>query len=393
MISIYYSRKWPLLSNVLVFASVVIYVALIFGCATLLHVFDDDALRYAVAFSIVQAAVLFFLIAILMGSKYARVHASRVNIVRIARLEDLIATSASGLMCCDLEKMATAWPRQFIQVIGRALRGLEGPMRQNIQEAVESSTVFPVLLAEVLDENPARSLAALSLLGRLDNPECQFMVERALSHPAESVRMAAQAAILSTGREQARWKVLLELGSMPSWQRTVLFSRIRAQCPLLPDFLSHAFASGDDGLTLAAFELILTLQKLHLVVAPASLARATNTEVRIKFFRALLWFQPDRDLVDVLSLGLDDGDWRVRAMAARACGHFRSAPLVSRLLEICQSPETPAEGDHAARSLAEMGGEAWLQLKRLALSENPQSRQLAAGAVALHMMKRAEMVR
>ncbi|MDQ6704800.1 MAG: HEAT repeat domain-containing protein [Acidobacteriota bacterium] len=382
-----------MLANVLVVTSVAVYIAMVFGCAHLLQVFDDDALRYAVAFSTVQVAVLFFLIAILVGSKYAREHASRVHILRIARLEDLVAATARDNVCVELEKLATAWPRQFIQVIGKALRSLEGSMRRNLQKAVESSTVFPVLLAEVLDENPARSLAALSLLGRLDNPECQVMVERALSHPAESVRMAARGAILSTGREEACWKVLLELGSMPSWQRTVLFSRVRAQCPLLPDFLSHAFASGDDGVTLAAFELILTLQKLHLVVAPASLARSANTEVRIKFFRALLWFQPDRELLDVLSLGLDDRDWRVRAMAARACGHFRSAPLASRLLEICQSPETPAEGDHAARSLAAMGGEAWLQLKRLALSGTPQSRRIAAGAVAIHMMKRAETIR
>src|SRR5690242_21251029 len=59
---------------------------------------------------------------------------------------------------------------------------------------------------------------------------------------------------------------------------------------------------------------------------------------------------------------------------ARACGHFRPAVLVDRLLEICRNFENLAEATHAARALAALGGEAWLRLQEVAYNRSEERR-------------------
>jgi len=87
-----------------------------------------------------------------------------------------------------------------------------------------------------------------------------------------------------------------------------------------------------------------------------------------------------------LQAGLADADWRVRAMAARACAHFRPAVLVDRLLSICRNFANPAEAGHAARALASLGGEAWLRLQEIAYNEPGLARYIATEAVERHIL-------
>ena len=91
-------------------------------------------------------------------------------------------------------------------------------------------------------------------------------------------------------------------------------------------------------------------------------------------------------MVKALRLGLTDSDWRVRAMAAQACGQFRAAALAGRLLEMCRSFENPAEAAHAARALAALGGEGWLRLQEVANSKTDVARQIATEAVERHRL-------
>jgi hypothetical protein len=149
--------------------------------------------------------------------------------------------------------------------------------------------------------------------------------------------------------------VLDGLCSLPFWERIILLQLVPAD-PTFDDYLAKALASGDDERILVVLEFVLTRQRLLLFPAPAGLARLRNVEVRIKFFRALPFLRLEEGY-SVLEAGLHDPDWRVRALAARACGYLRSEALAWRLLEMCASFEDPAEAGHAARALAALGGE------------------------------------
>ena len=166
----------------------------------------------------------------------------------------------------------------------------------------------------------------------------------------------------------------------------VLFHFAPVDSPLLPAFVTRALRSGEDQRILAALELVLTQQRLFPAPAPMRLARAANPEIRIKFFKALPFLQLAGEVPLVLQAGLEDPDWRVRAMAARACAHFRPAALTDRLLEMCRRFEHPSEAAHAARALATMGGEGWLRLQDIANSADASARHIATEAVERHIL-------
>ena len=79
----------------------------------------------------------------------------------------------------------------------------------------------------------------------------------------------------------------------------------------------RALQSGNDERTLAALELVLTQQRVVFARAPVGLGRNSNSEIRIKFFKALPFLQVDGDIPLALQAGLEDA---ARAEALRAMG-------------------------------------------------------------------------
>jgi len=279
----------------------------------------------------------------------------------------------------------------LLDVVGEALRILKGSTQRRIVAALEASSVVAHLLPQVMDPDPNCALRAISLLQRLDTPDCWPAIERALEHPAEAVRMAARKAVLLGADEAAQHRVLHALPEMPLLQRIVMFHLIPVSSRLLREFLSGALVSGQEDLTLVAFELVLTRQRLMPTAVPARLAASPNPEIRIRFFKALPLLCFEDDLVGLLKQGLADADWRVRAMAARACGCFRTAAVIPELLAMCGSFANPAEAGHAARSLAAMGGEAWMGLQQVAATGTHWARRVTTEVVERRMVSQSEV--
>jgi len=263
---------------------------------------------------------------------------------------------------------------------------LKGSVRQRVIGLLEASALYRKLLGETLHRSPARAIRSISLLGQLDTPDARAAVRRGLNHRIGAVRQAARKAILQGSDQTAQRKLLDGARHMSGWQRMVMYHFAPADTALLPGFIGDALQSGNDERTLAALELILTQQRVVFARAPIALARSANSEIRIKFFKALPFLQVDGDIPRALQAGLDDADWRVRAMSARACGHFRPAILADRLLEMCRTFEHPSEGAHAGRALAVMGGEGWLRLQDIANSDSGVARRVATEAVERHML-------
>src|SRR5205823_10004788 len=123
------------------------------------------------------------------------------------------------------------------------------------------------------------------------------------------------------------------------------------------------------GMILTGLEFVISRQRLLPITNTHHLAASPDLEVRIKYFKALPLFPADAESTpSVLRSGLADSDWRVRAMAARACGLLRVSSLVPQLLESIGAAKTSAEAGHAARALAAIGGEARNSLQALSSS-------------------------
>jgi hypothetical protein len=176
-------------------------------------------------------------------------------------------------------------------------------------------------------------------------------------------------AVLSGHSEQAQWRVLEHLPHLAFWHRVVLFHQISSDSPVLIQFLSQALSSQQDEMILTALEFVISRQRLLPIANTHHLATSPNLEIRIKYFKALPFFPTDAETAPSLLLsGLADPDWRVRAMAARACGLLRIRRLVPQLLERISASKTSAEASHAARALAAIGGEARRSLQAMSSS-------------------------
>jgi hypothetical protein len=90
------------------------------------------------------------------------------------------------------------------------------------------------------------------------------------------------------------------------------------------------------------------------------------------------------DPANLAATGLADADWRVRAMAARACGSLHLSSLTATLAAKLSISEQAAETGHIARALASLGGESLLRLRSFANSSNDMTR-----AVTVEVLERA----
>lgn len=382
MTRLIYSQNWPRIAQVLVFAILAAYTACVCVTARWLSI-QDVFVRYAFAFVVVQCTILSIVGLSLIASKHVRLRWEWRRATRIRELEERLTDPGSDSSVMELSRK---WPEEFLTVVESALAALKGSARQRVVSLFEASTPYRRLLGQTLNRDPSLAIRAVSMLGQLDSDQARAAVRLGAEHRAEVVRQAAHKAIMQGTDRNAQRALLDSFGRMSPWQRLVMFHFAPNDSTLLPGFVSDALHSGNDERVLMALQLVLTQQRLLLSPAPAALAVSPNSEIRIKFFKALPFLQPEGDIIRTLQFGLGDSDWRVRAMAARACGHFRPAVLVDRLLEICRAFANPAEAAHAARALAALGGEGWLRLQEIAHNEPGLARYIATEAVERHIL-------
>jgi hypothetical protein len=135
---------------------------------------------------------------------------------------------------------------------------------------------------------------------------------------------------------------------------------------------------------LAALEFVLSRQRIQPVGSATELAASPDLEVRIKFFKALPLLATVEDPASLAATGLADVDWRVRAMAARACGSLHLSSLTAALAARLSTSEHAAETGHIARALASLGGESLLRLRSFTNSDNDMTR-----AVTVEVLEKA----
>lgn len=388
MIQYLYSPHYRRIAQALVCVTVALYAGSVLAVAPRLDWIDDDMVRYASAFIAVQVAVQIVLVVGLVVSKHVRSIGEERRAKRLRQVEELISRPAAEP---EVLEAAGRWPEEFLTVADSALQALAGSSRQRVSELLEASAPYRQLLGDAVDSSPRRAIRAISMLGRVTSEEARRAVRKALDHPAEAVRRAARKAIVAGGDEEARRGVLTHVSALPFWERIILF-HVAPPSPTLDDFLAEALTSDRDERVLVALELVLTRQRLVAVPVPAGLAESRNPEVRIKFFRALPFLRLGLDATgergheEVLKAGLEDADWRVRALAARACGVLRAEGFAGRLLEMCGKFEDPAEAGHAARALAALGGTGWRRLQSVAAAGEGAGQRILTEVIERRML-------
>jgi len=383
MIRLIYSRNWPRIAKSLTAAILVVYIGSVLLTAEWLDDLDDPFIRYTVAFLIVQFGFLAFLALLLIVGKHLRVKWEWRQASRARKLEELLSESGTDE---PVLKAARRWPEEFLTVVYSALQSIRGSARQRVIGLLERSELYPKLLRQTLSGNPDRAIRAIGLLSQLETPEAREAVTRGLDHPADTIKQAARKAIMQGTDQEAQRRLLASFPQLPAWQRLLMLHFAPSDETILPEFIGEALHSGDERRILIALEMVLTRQRLLTSPIPIELAQAANPEIRIKFYKALRFLRLEGEVSRTLQLGLADRDWRVRAMAAQACGQFRVASLAERLLEMCRAFENAAEAAHAARALAALGGEGWLRLQEVANSKTEVARQIATEAVERHML-------
>ena len=389
MTRLVYSPHFRSMEPVLVSATIAAYAACVWIAAAWFQFVEDPVVRYAVSFIVVQLAIQSILILGLVVSKHVRTSRETARTARKRQMEELLTQSGSTVEALE---MARQWPTEFLAVVDSAMQALSGSARRRIAELLVASSPYRSLLGETVGSDPSRAIRAIMLLGKLENPEARSAVRQGLKHPAEAARRAARKAVVAGGTEDAQREVLARLYTLPFWERIILFQLAPANSTLLT-FLAEAVDSSEDEHVLVALEFVLTRQRLMPFRVPARLAQSSNLEIRIKFFRALPFLRLEEDVSEVLAGGLNDGDWRVRALAAKACGSLRADEFVGRLIEMCGTFDNPAEAGHAARALAALGGEGWSRLQQVISLGSGAGRRIATEVVERRMVGGQEVSR
>jgi HEAT repeat protein len=295
---------------------------------------------------------------------------------------------ASGDKSGQLRGAAFRWPDDFAAVVYRALTAFQGSSARQIVDVVAQSGCMPLLSKQISGANTNRAVRAVRILSEIGDERSVQLVEGALNHPSSLVRVAAKRAILATAGKDSRQHILHQMPSAPLWERIVLYDCIAMRPELVEDFLGYAFSSERDPLILSGLELVVTLQKLTTSYLPEEVAQSQNVEIRIKLYKALPYLRVKVPVQDMLRNGLEDSDWRVRAMAAQACGQLNVISLTPLLMHLCQNFSNPAEAAHAGRALALFGGSARAQLEALVIAGTAASRHVATEVIEADLIKR-----
>ncbi len=384
-----YSRYWPTFERVLPLAALVVYLAGVVITAGMFSI-DDTYVRYALACVVVQAVSLLLLSAGLIGGKRIAVTRGERRQRTVDRISSLFAQFSFDPVCRpDLLSAAREHPSEFLDVWQESLSRLKGSSRQRVEEILIETGLDQQTVGELANPDPGQVLRAIALLRKMENPPLAAL-EKALDHPADVVRMAARITIIARGSSQGQERILSQLSGLPFWQRVVLFQQIPADSSALQHYLTLAFEAGEETEMLAALEFIISSQRLQPIRAVKRLAGSSSVEVRIKFFKALPFLASDEDTVPILQLGLDDLDWRARAMAARACGVLRVASLGPELLRRFACATNPVEASHLAGALAALQGDAWRRLQEFTRADNDMTRAIATDVIEKHLAHHRE---
>jgi hypothetical protein len=383
MLRLLYSRYWPLLAKLAPLAIFISYLAAVLLVGQHLTLANPYS-RYALAWVVVQSSTLFLLTGGLLANKWIGVRLADRRQLRADRIaEQMVAFALQDQPEGGLLRYAQRYPREFLKVWEGSLTTLKGSARERVLALLPRTGLDQQLQSEVVGSDPGRAVWAISLLRELNQAGSLQSIEEALQHPAETVRASACFALAAHGSDLQQEKVFALLPALPFWQRIVLFQQIQ-DSPALEKHLALAFRSPDRTVVLAALEFVLSRQRIQPVGSAAALASSPDLEVRIKFFKALPLLATAEDPVSLASTGLADQDWRVRAMAARACGSLHLSSLTATLAARLSISEQAAETGHIARALASLGGESLMRLRSFTNSDNDITR-----AVTVEVLEKA----
>jgi len=336
------------------------------------------AVRYAISFALLESAVMVVMVAGIVAAKSSRARAEQIAGQRRKAIQDLLIL---GRDSSAFDQVAREWPAELLEVADEALGFLMGAERQRILKLIEIPACRSMLLRAVKSDEPREATRAVRILSECETEDCRAAVVGAMDHPSTVVRAAASKAALKTGDANLKLRILATIPKVPLWERVVMFHSVYFDTEVVQRFIEDALAGSDDELKIAALDLVHAGRRFVSAPVPPKLAASVNVEVRIKFFKALPYCRLPEDSLALLGAGLQDPDWRVRAMAAKACTQLRPAPLAPNLLALFRNATQPAEIRHAAQALAAMGGESQLQLERLAGAGHGITSQIAAEVV------------
>ena len=367
--------RWATAARAGALASLALFLLATWLTARLYSGFENRMVRYALAFITVQLAVLLLLAAGLMVSKTISIRLEKVRAVRRQELDKLLTEALlfhrnQTALLAECAK----YPNEAEAAFGLALRRLRGEVREEAERLFIESGLYDRLVKDILSRNANRALHAVTLVREIDRPEAREAVRAALLHPVSIVRLAARVAVLKNGGDEVKREVLEHVGTLPFWQRLALFHYVPNDSELIQSYLENSLSSGDDETVLGALEFLLTRQKgfpLPLEL-PWKLCRSKNLEVRIKLFKALPFLCDSKNALPVLNAGLQDTDWRVRAMAAKACGTMRVEETSDLLLRIAAESPSVVEVAHAARAALALNRETALRLEQIAVQASSE---------------------
>jgi hypothetical protein len=370
-----YSSRWVVITRCGGFVLLALFLLATWWTARFYSAFENPVVCYALAFITVQLALLLLLALGLMAVKMVGIHREKVQAARQRLIEQLLADAL--LFQKNREALLAEClrhPAQAEAAFGLALRRLRGEVRVEAQRLFLESGLYYRLVKDVLSRNPNRALFAVTLVREIDLDAAREAVRAALLHPYPIVRLAARVAVLKNGDDTARREVLQHVGTLPFWQRLALFHYVPNDSELIQDYLESALKSADDETVLAAMEFVLTRQKGFPLAGelPLKLMQSQNLEVRIKLFKTLPFLCDAQNALPVLQAGLADPDWRVRSMAAKACGTLHVEETTALLLKIVAESGSTVETAHAARAALALREESALQLEQFAVQAGPE---------------------
>lgn len=384
--SIFLSRHWNAFVRVAVVSLLAGFCGLVWLAHRNLGGIRDPVVRLGLAFIGVQMALLLLMTCALTVAKYVQNGRSAARRKRLLDVEQLVTEFTTGGPEDPLLASAKRFPEEFLNAIDRTLDWLRGNARSRLIELFEKTDLFRRTLGDTVHPEPHRALRAILLLAKMPSERCHEAVEAGMEHTEPVVRMAALRTVVAVGRSEARLHVLDVLPRLALWEKLVLFQSIPLNDPMLEKFLQRAIRSNQDDMILVALECILCRQRTVPVWADSRLTQSSNVEIRIKFFKALPYLHLDGDPLGLLAAGLDDSDWRVRAMAAKACAHFRDPDLSGRLMDLIAGGTHQSEVHHAARALAAVGGPGIEWLSALKRSDEEMIRRTVSEALEQRLL-------
>ncbi|MFN8007896.1 MAG: HEAT repeat domain-containing protein [Terriglobia bacterium] len=394
MCRIFYSRHWPWIAGGTVVLLFAVYLATVVTASECFGAGADPFVRYMLAFIAVQITLLTLLTLCLVFWKLRVARREREYEAQLQHSRALVTSYVMGDVHESIVlNLSEQFPLAFLDIMEESLRSLKGSPREQMEALFLKTEMFHSLFDPPSARNPRQILRVLSLLPFLSSPLPAFPFESSLAHPSPAIRIAALLTLLRCGKPEIQATVFQKMSGLPLFERILMYLNFPQDPTLISQFIQSALDSHEDEFILCALEFILHCEKLVSVPLPDALARSSNSEIRIKFFKAFHLLPARENAVELLRIGLDDNDWRVRAMSARACGLIRAVTLVPELLRMVSRGESSTEARRAAGALTLLGDSATTQLSRLRSGATDQVYRIIAEAEEKAILQGMEAVR